>query len=153
MAFVYEKLTEADKAFFESFELKHPLDRFSLAYTPRNWVCDREREMFFFPIGGRGLLDDPDNPPSWFYFIWKKKKIKVQTYRKATGDWNIGINMTWKIDRIVAPDSLRGHGAELQALIKQAFEARTYGMEKKVNSIEFIEIANPEFTKGAVENG
>lgn len=153
MAFAYERLTEQDKEFFKSLGFKNPLSRRSEAEIPRSWVSDREREMFLVCLGGRGSSFSTEYPPDYFYFIWKREKIKIEAYSTGIGDWNIGKHKIWKIYRIVAPDSLRNQEEELKEQIEQAFEAETYGSERNLQSIKFVEFANPQFTKGDVENG
>jgi hypothetical protein len=99
MAFVTEEITaEEDIAYFNSFGFKNPIGGGLLA--PSGWTIDRERDVFFFPLGGDGKictdlgasLDDPHAPsldynfPQFFGLVLKKTLITIESWHKTEGN-------------------------------------------------------------------
>jgi hypothetical protein len=120
MAFVTEKITsEADIAYFSSFGFKNPIGRG--APTPWIWTIDRERDIFFFPLGGNGRIrtdlgasfEHPYNPvidifPLYCGLVLKKTLIAIKCWRKTEGIHYLqgGVEYWWHLDRIDVPLSL-----------------------------------------------
>jgi len=153
MAFVYEKLTEQDKEFFSSFGFRDPLSWSSLAKAPLNWVTDKGRCIYLVCLGGQGYKFDRQFPPTSFYLIWNGQPIKIETYDDSTGNRTTGRNIVWKIDRIVAPNTLNVDAELLVNTVKEVFEIYEKGRSKYILSIEFVEMARPVFVEGDVANG
>ncbi|WP_294362806.1 hypothetical protein [uncultured Clostridium sp.] len=153
MNFIYEKLTEEDKEFFKSFGFRDPLSSFSLAYTPSVWVADRKKEIYLVNLGGQGYKFDLEFPPTYYYLIWDRKLVKIEAYDKGSGDYKVGKNRIWMIQRIVAQETLEIDENLLLDTIKEAFIAYDKGTNKKLLSTEFYGIPKPIFVKGDIANG
>ncbi|MEK3793113.1 hypothetical protein MKX42_15395 [Paenibacillus sp. FSL R7-0204] len=102
MAFINEKITAADREWFNSFQLKDPFTRKSL--ESRSWTIDRERDAFLVGLGGQG--DYESDVPMYYALVWKGNVIGMDTYSTGTGNVSSGIEMFWKITKIEAPGSL-----------------------------------------------
>lgn len=152
MAFIYEKLTEEDKGFFDSFGFFEPplVSPFFQSGAPTHWVSDREREIYLVCLGGQGYRFDYEYPPTYYYLIWQGQLIKIETYRKGEGDMMEGKEIIYKLTRIIASENLSLTKNLLIETIMGVFETYERGRYKKVNSIEFVEISTPLYANGGM---
>ena len=153
MAFIYKEMTEKDKEFFKSFGFKDPLSSCSMAIIPSHCVVNEKESIYLFCLGGQGHRFDREFPPTYFYLIYDEQPIKIETYRKGTGDKIKGRKIIWKIDRIVAPNTLKIEVNFLLNIVREVIETYERGIGKYILSIEFEKVANPRFVDGDVENG
>lgn len=68
MAFVNEKISEKDKEYFNSFNLKNPVTG-DLLFS-RKWTIDRKRDVFLVGMGGQGFYES--EIPMYYALVWKK---------------------------------------------------------------------------------
>ncbi|CAH1204396.1 hypothetical protein PAECIP111893_02242 [Paenibacillus plantiphilus] len=145
MAFVYEKISEADQGRFQSFNLRSPFNGRPL--ETRKWIVDRERDAYLVSMGGQGTYDS--EIPMFHALIWNGNTINIDSFTTGTGDVSIGIEKFWKITRIEAPVDVREKEDELLDLIKDAFDAKGFaGSKDCVVNVHFDFIAAPEFRLG-----
>ncbi|PYG85611.1 hypothetical protein LY28_03299 [Ruminiclostridium sufflavum DSM 19573] len=71
MAFIYEKIPEGDREYFNSFNLKSPFTD-KLLYSSE-WTIDREREAFMAGLGGQGTYES--EIPMFYALVWRKSII------------------------------------------------------------------------------
>ncbi|MEC1641056.1 hypothetical protein P9E76_08590 [Schinkia azotoformans] len=50
MAFINEKISEVDREYFDTFNLKNPITKETL--HSRRWTIDRKRNAFLVVLGG-----------------------------------------------------------------------------------------------------
>jgi hypothetical protein len=158
MAFLIEVVSKEGMEYLKSFHFPTPpgcgngewIDKyFQLGST--DWIIDKERDIVLINLCGQGHRYERQYPPTYHYLIWQGKPIRIESYDTSTGDRTTGRNIVWKIDNIVAPDSLGVSVELLINTIKEAFETYERGRSKYISSIEFIEIAQPTFVKGDVK--
>ena len=127
MALVEEKVKEEDRELFNSFVPNRK------AYDCTKWIVDREKNIYFFRVGGeaREHID--------IYFMsWNNIKIYIYTESRIIVGGRVYI---W-IDSILIYKKLDSKSEivkEIIDTIKAALQIR-YD-----NSIKFQEIANPTF--------
>lgn len=148
MAFINEKISAADREWFNSFQLKDPFTRKPL--ESRSWTIDRERDAFLVGLGGQG--DYESDVPMYYALVWKGNVIFMDTYSTGTGNVSSGIEMFWKITKIEAPGSLLQDHEQLIDLIKGALDAKGFaGRRDCVTAVQFDYIATPVFAMGGVK--
>lgn len=142
MAFVNEKILEADMDMFNSFNLKSPFTRKPI--EPWMWTIDRERDIVLVEMEGQGY--EHSEIPMFYALVWKKNVIIMETFSWGKGNYTIGAEIWWKIRSIRIPESLIAEKDTIIKLIKEAFDA--YGSEHKrahVKKVNFEYIATPFF--------
>ncbi len=121
MAFVNEKTSEKDKAFFDSFKFKHPLSSHLTARAPAFYCIDKENEYYLFCLGGQGHTLNPEYPPYYYRLIIEDTPIEIVARCDQTGDNEIGLEIRWFIKKITVPESLNAISKEtLINIIKEA---------------------------------
>jgi hypothetical protein len=128
MALVEEKVKEEDWELYNSF-----LPNIEKADKHTRWVVDREKNIYFFRVGGVAseCID--------IYFMsWNniKKYIYTTSWSMVRG----GVHM-W-IDSISIHKKLDSEGEMVREIVDTIKEVLQIRYE---NSIKFIEIANPTF--------
>lgn len=147
MAFVNERISENDREYFNSFSLKSPFTDQPL--YAREWTIDRERDVFLVGLGGRGTYDS--DIPMFYALIWENEVILLDTYCKGEGNYSTGIEMWWKITKIIAPDALIKNMEEMLELIKEAFDAIGFaGVRECVTKVNFDFVAEPVFIREVI---
>ncbi|PYG83914.1 hypothetical protein LY28_03762 [Ruminiclostridium sufflavum DSM 19573] len=142
MAFVYEKIPEGDRKYFNSFNLKSPFTD-KLLYS-REWTIDREREVFMVGLGGQGTYES--EIPMYYALVWGKSVIFLDTFCNGKGDYDTGIEMWWKITKIKAPICLLKDNDKMIEIIKEAFDAMGFaGIRNCVKRVNFEYIAEPVY--------
>ncbi len=127
MALVEEKVKEEDRELFNSFVPNRK------AYDCTKWIVDREKNIYFFRVGGeaREHIDV-------YFMSWNNIKIYIYTESRIIVGGRVYI---W-IDSILIYKKLDSKSEivkEIIDTIKAALQIR-YD-----NSIKFQEIANPTF--------
>lgn len=144
MAFVNEIISEADQEMLKSYKFANPVT--GEPVVPKRWTVDRERDIFLIGLGGRGAY--VSEIPMFYTLVWKGKRIGLQTYRDAKGDYQSGTELWWKITKINVPESLKPQEKMLIELIKEVIDA--YGSANKrdhVTKENFDLIAAPTYVK------
>ncbi|CAH1204392.1 hypothetical protein PAECIP111893_02241 [Paenibacillus plantiphilus] len=142
MAFVYEKISEADRELYQSFNLRSPFNGRPL--ETRKWTIDRERNAYLISLGGQGTYNS--DIPMFHTLIWNGNTINIDSFTTGIGDVSSGIEKFWKITKIEAPIDLYEKKDELIDLMKEAFDAKGFaGSKDCVVSVHFDFIAAPEF--------
>ncbi|AEV67600.1 hypothetical protein [Acetivibrio clariflavus] len=142
MAFINEKISEADKEIFNSYGFKSVFTNDPI--EPWEWTIDRERDIFLVALEGRGYYDS--EIPLFYALVWQKRVIKIEAYRKSIGDFFTGTEMYWRITKIEAPMFFFNQKDELIELIKEAFDAHgSLGRRDIVTKVNFDYIAEPYF--------
>jgi len=144
MAFVNEKISDADRMTFNSFNLKNPITKETL--NSRRWVIDRERNAFLVGLGGQGIYGC--EIPMFYALIWNKNMIMLETFSKAAGSNSTGMEFNWKITRIEAPECLMKDKDEMMDMIKEALIAYdTSDNNGSATKVNFDYIATPWFIR------
>lgn len=146
MAFVNEKLTEKDKEFVASFKFRKPIGRKNeLARLPENWSADRNNSYYLICLGGQGYTFNEEYPPYYYRLIIDNSVVEIEARFESSGDYNSGVKMIWRVQRIVVSNSLKKLPKEiLFTIIKNAFIS--YGNIHKnghVVSTDIIEMSTP----------
>ncbi|MGN0639659.1 MAG: hypothetical protein ACI4JT_01775 [Oscillospiraceae bacterium] len=126
MPFIKEIVPEADKELFNSFEIKDELDEHDKDYIykwipeRREWVVDREREIYFiFVTGGQN-----EAHPMQFNLIYNGEKVvlycTMDTYKTPTKDNPMKLHNVYYITSIVMPKALDGKQETIIEIIKQS---------------------------------
>ncbi len=144
MAFVYEKISESDREWINSFGIIS-MSTGEPIMTPY-WAIDREREVFLVSIGG-GQGFYTSEAPQYFAMVWGKNLIKLATFSEGDGKISSGVKMRWKITQIDAPESLLNVKGELIELIKEAIGALGIAGRNCVSKTDFEYIASPRFIR------
>lgn len=145
MAFKYEKMNEDDLKFVQDFNFRNPLSHIRpLRLT--HWTADRERKAFLIALGGEGYYGA--EIPGFFVFIWKNRVMKIEAFTEGQGNFEKGIEVWWKINKIIIPDIFKKDQQIIMDLIREAFiaESRCYRIDC-VKNITFDYIAEPSFVK------
>ena len=127
MALVEEKVKEEDRELFNSFVPNRK------AYECTKWIVDREKNIYFFWVGG----DYRDSSDIYFMF-WNNIKIFIHTesWSVVGGGTHMWINKVLINKKL---DSKSEIVKEIMDTIKTMLQIR-YD-----NSIKFQRIANPTF--------
>ncbi len=135
MAFVFEKLSEADKACYDWSMFTGWIGR--LPYPPPWWSIDRQRDIFFIWI--QGPPHETDEFPMYALY-WKGEVVRVEAQRSGIGKFDDGVDTTWTIRRIHIPDSLLTKKSDILQALKDAMTAEPVLPEKTVvrKSITFV---------------
>jgi hypothetical protein len=145
MAFVNEEISEKDKEYFNSFNLKSPFTR-NEPIEPWKWIIDRERDAFLVALGGQGYYES--EIPRFYALIWKKNIIKIETFRNGIGSFSTGVEIWWKITKIEAPECMIEDNTEMVELIKEALDAEGSGGRRDcVTRVNFDYIAEPRYIR------
>ncbi len=144
MAFVNEKIPEADKERFNSFSFKNPV-----THEPNKankWTIDRERDIFLVALGGKGAY--VTEIPMFYALVWKNKVINLETYSDGKGNYKSGVEMWWKITRIEIPESLKPYKDQVIELIKEGIDAHGSGYRRDhIVKVNFDRIVPPSFIR------
>ena len=156
MAFVKERIPEADKELFNSFEIcDHTFrgrGRILEWHDERQWVADREKGIYFTFVG----RDSDENHTFQYDLIWKGKKIIVNYIFWVKDEPGKEFALTYNqvictVVGIRAPKELQQYEEEMIEIIKSVirchftidiFSDRVFDNK---SSTEFKKIANPKY--------
>jgi hypothetical protein len=144
MPFVNETISEADKARYESFHFTSPFSKYHLV-SAWKWAIDRERNVFLVPMGGGGT--EQSETPAIFSLVFDEQVSRIEAYYKYSGKEREGLDIYWRLTRIVIPRELQPKGNLVLELIKEAFGVIgvvDFG-RVVVSSVHFDFIADPIF--------
>lgn len=142
MAFVNERIPEADKVRFNSFGFINPVT--GDCVEPWKWTIDRERDIFLVGLGGQGY--EHSEIPMFYALVLGKRVISIETFSWGKGDACVGVEKWWKLTSIKVPQSLFPEKDKIIELIKEAFDAHGSGYKRDhVKKINFEYIASPVF--------
>ncbi|PYG83911.1 hypothetical protein LY28_03759 [Ruminiclostridium sufflavum DSM 19573] len=145
MAFIYEKISETDRQRLNSFNLVSPLTK-NKPIAPSKWIIDRERDVFLVSLGGQGFYES--EIPRFYALIWKNNVVLVETFRNGVGSLSDGVEISWKITKIEAKESLLKDKDEMIELIKEGLDAEGSGGRRDcVKKVNFDYIASPWFIR------
>ena len=134
MAFVNETLSENDKVFFNSFELKDPFSKEELARVPEQWSVDKVKKYYLICLGGQGYTMSEEYPPYYYRLIIDNVPIKIVARYQSVGNAKTGINMKWYIQSIYLPNEIKSFPLDkLLLIVKEAFTE--YGNIHKHNHV------------------
>lgn len=158
MAFVKERIPEADKDLFDSFEVydydNKRIHTWELAGGPRSkWVVDREREIYFFYVYGGHHLEQ--HPYQQYDLVWNGRKAVVFLQKWLNYDTKTDGSQCsyygYDIVNIRAPMEFKKHERELINLIKEAIEVdhaiviNNYGIRNNPGKIQIKGVLTPEY--------
>lgn len=145
MAFVFEKVPEADWDFFRSMGLKDCWGIRSFNLTKRSkWCADRERNVYLVGIGG-GYHDMPHFYDLW----WNGYTIRMEVVETGDGNYNTKVNIIWNILRIPIPKGIWNKRDEIIDLITEAFSVYSGWCKPKfIGSITVSIKCEPEIMEG-----
>ncbi|WP_150269086.1 hypothetical protein [Paenibacillus tepidiphilus] len=147
MAFISERIAEADREQLHSLQLKDPFTNQPL--QPRRWTIDRERNAILVGLGGQGIYGG--ETPLLYVLVWNHHFIYLDTFKAGEGNLSTGIEMFWKVTKIEAPGELHRNHEELVDVIREALDAEGYaGRRDCVTKVNFEYIAEPVFIIGEV---
>lgn len=118
MAFIYESLDDATTS-----ELKNKISKFQTVLSiSRMYVIDREREIIFSSLGGRGELHPAAaEPPNFYALLWKGVGVAFEGYEEYTyvqgGTSHIKLNLTG----FRLPQELQDELDSIQRAVEEAF--------------------------------
>jgi hypothetical protein len=142
MAFVNEKISECDREYFYSLNLKSPFT--DELVEPWKWTIDREREIFLVGLAGQG--SEHSEIPMYYALVWKKNVIIIETFSGGTGSYSTGVEKWWRIPSIRIPECMAAEKDKVVELVKEAFDAHGSGYKRDhVKKVEFKHIASPFF--------
>ena len=159
MAFVKELVPEADKELYNSFEIKDELDERDKVYIykwlpeRREWVVDREREIYFINVTG----GQNEAHPMQFNLIFNGEKVvlycTMDTYKTPTQDNPMKLHSVYNFIEINIPKSLEGKQETVIETIKSAltiFSTKIlrdgYCLDNQ-DTFDFGKIAEPTYKK------
>ncbi len=151
MAFVYEEMGEEGVELIKSLNLPTPAGCGSGVYFDNypswpesEWVIDREKQLYFFEMCGRG--SQKDEPPIYCCLVWGKTPIRLDAYRSGKGDYQVGVEITWEVVNIYAPKELMDLSKEeIVSTIKEAFIAHAHEDNLNIKGVDFPNMATPRF--------
>lgn len=159
MAFVKEIVPEADKELYNSFEIKDELDERDNVYIykwlpeRREWVVDREREIYFIYVTG----GQNEAHPMQFNLIYNGEKVvlycTMDTYKTPTQDNPMKLHSVYNIIEINMPKSLEGKQETDIETIKSALTIFSTKILRDgycfdyQNTFDFGKIAKPTYKK------
>lgn len=159
MAFVKEIVPEADKELYNSFEIKDELDELDKDYIykwlpeRREWVVDREREIYFIYVTG----GQNEAHPMQFNLIYNGEKVvlycTMDTYKTPTQDNPMKLHSVYDIIKIKMPKSLEGEQEAIIDIIKSALMKFSTKIIRDgccfdyQNTFDFGKIAKPTYKK------
>ncbi len=152
MAFKQQKLTKEDVKYVNKFKIRNGYGGGIATLNEHTEVTiDRERNIYFIDVGGRGEKYDPDYPPTVGWLIWNDKLTRVEFYwkwyNKKTDEINKIINISYKIVSIRSHISLENKGEEIKQLIKDAIVERDrLWFGEDLGIIEFVEVAGISYS-------
>ena len=127
MAFVKERISEADRDLFNSFDVYDydNSEEHTKCSPDSKWVVDREREIYFFYVSGGHHLEQ--HPYQQYDLVWKGKKvvmfIEKSVSRNPTPDNPMRMHSEYNIVGIRAPMEFKKCEGELISLIKKAIKS------------------------------
>ena len=127
MAYVYEALSDED---WKELVRLHPDGPYPSG-RPSDWLNDRERDIQFVNLGGRGNAPEwYDVPPSYYVFIWRKQVIRLESRytSQVTGDKNNQETITQGVLSICAPTALAPEQQAIRDEIPRALLADWKGL-------------------------
>ena len=127
MAFVKERIPEADKDLFNSFDVYDYDNREEhTKWSPDSkWVVDREREIYFFYVSGGHHLEQ--HPYQQYDLIWRGEKVVIIIEKSVsispTTENPMRLHCMYNIVDIRASKALKKCEGELISLIKELLKA------------------------------
>lgn len=117
MSFVFEKVPEKDHDFFKSMGLKNCWGNGPhLLISETQWCADREKNAYLVGIGG-GHDDMPHFQDLW----WNGYVIRMETNRGGKGNYDVGVDIIWFIEKISIPKSIWQYRETIIKMIEEAF--------------------------------
>lgn len=134
MAFINERIPEADKARIDFTKTKHPLHGGSIVPFLSQWTIDREQDIALIPLGGGGL-----EYPYFFVIYWQGRTANVFLNATYTGNFTTSdLEVTWSIDHMEVPAGVTRE--EVLKIMRQAlltFGYETIRLRDKVKAVHF----------------
>lgn len=155
MAFVKERIPEADKDLFNSFDVYDYDNReeHTKWFPDSKWVVDREREIYFFYVSGGHHLEQ--HPYQQYDLVWNGRKAVVFLQKWLNYDTKTDGSQcsyySYDIVNIRAPMEFKKHERELINLIKEAIEVdhaiviNNYGIRNNPGKIQIKGVLTPEY--------
>ena len=129
MAYVNKFLSESDRAFFESLNIKSKLTSCEeLVPAPRKWLVDKVRMAKFFILEGRG--NELDNIPLYMALYYRGHLAIIEAYEDSSGDLKTGYNFNWKINKMTSDVALSDDKEKIRELIIDALHVVGYSYQK-----------------------
>jgi hypothetical protein len=139
MAFINELISDEDKKKIDWTKFK--AWPFTPSITPWKWTIDRERDVFFIPLGGRG----PDGErPDVYGLWWKGILLRIEARLIGTGSGKFWDSLYWDITKIDIPDDLCSQRKEILDTLREALCAHG-----SLFSTEHVKSVTVEFAVGS----
>lgn len=157
MAFVKERIPEADKDLFNSFDV-YDYDNgedsiFTKWHSSRDWVVDRDEEIYFFYVFGGHHLEQ--HPYQQYDLVWKSKKVivflEMWGQRNSQNKGESCSHYTYNIVRIYAPNEFKPLQQKMIELIKKAItvdhsiDILNSGVYYSKDTMKITSIPTPEY--------
>lgn len=129
MSFIYEVVPEKDTKFFESMGLKNCWGNSELLFLAGHtkWCADRERNAYLVAMGGGYHGEMP-----YFYDLWwKGNVVRIEAERGGKGNYEMGIDIIWFINRVPIPEKIWESKDEIMEMIEEAFGINSSWCEEK----------------------
>ena len=145
MAFKKEEIiSERDRTYFNTFQFINPIGG-KLLHS-KQWIIDREKNMFLLGLGGQGLSGT--EIPMFYAFAIEKEVIAMETFTKFTGDnfTEEGGDIWLSVTKLSIPECITISINEIVDNIKAAFIEKWTGENTVgVQRLHFESIAEPRY--------
>lgn len=130
MAFIKERISEADKDLFDSFKVYDYGNERTLTWklaggSTSKWVVNREQDIYFFYVSGGHHLEQ--HPYQQYDLIWKGEKtvifIEKSVKRNPTTDNPMRLQSIYNVVEVHASKALKNFQDKLIILIKELITA------------------------------
>lgn len=118
MAFVWERVSDEEKDFYNSLGIRDWSGKRTRSFIPKytDWCIDRERNAILIELGG-----GRDSDPIFWAFLCNNSEIRIETASKLTKTANN--KMLREITKIVMSKNSFKQKDEMISLILEAFSA------------------------------
>lgn len=145
MAFVNETISEVDKEKLKAFNFKNPVT--DVPFIATKWTVDRKRDIFFVTLGGQGSYNT--EIPMFCALVLQNEVIALETYSDGIGSFESGFDISWKVTKILIPESLETKQDLIIVLIKEALDAYGSGYRRDhIKKVTYDFISKPLIVKG-----
>lgn len=147
MPFVFAKVSDDDREFFESLDLKNCWGNAPFPLTKdTKWCIDRERNACLVRIGG-GYQDMPNFHDFW----WNGNTIRLEVISTSTGNYEDGLDITWNIVKLPIPETIWDKQNQILEMLYDAFSVDLGWYDVcEVNSVIVNIACTPEPIKAGI---
>lgn len=131
MAFVSERITEADKGQIDMEKLRAEVPR---VQQPTWWVIDRERGIYLIDTAAQG---GPEIPELYCLNI-RGELLLFHTKYFGTGNRDTGVDLSWDVFDLRVPRNFSMPKQDIEQLIREALD--TYGQFGRRSHVKSVSV-------------